>query len=130
MKSHEPQPAHAGRHDDHRADPEPVHPAADQPAGQSHWPTEIQSIITIALGTATGFFTEWADAGTTFDWKTALGLSLGSLLIAIAARYGFWRETPLDAKLLSVGSKPDVVTSPIVTPVVPAPESSAPEGEH
>ena len=97
---------------------------------KAHWPTEIQSIITIALGTATGFFTEWADAGTTFDWKTALGLSLGSLLIAIAARYGFWRETPLDAKLLSVGSKPDVVTSPIVTPVVPAPGSSAPESEH
>ena len=97
---------------------------------KAHWPTEIQSLITIVLATATGFLTEWIDAGSTFDWKTALGLSLGSMLVAIAARYGFWRETPLDAKLLSVGGKTDVVVSPLATPVVPAPGSPAPEGER
>jgi hypothetical protein len=88
---------------------------------RAQWPSEIQSLITLALGTATGFFTEWAAAGTEFDWRTALGLSLGSLLIAIAARYGFWRETPLDAKLLSVGSKTDVAVNPLTTPVIKTP---------
>jgi hypothetical protein len=71
-----------------------------------HWPAEIAGIITLALSTATGFLTEWANAGGDYHWQTALETTLVSFGIAVLGRTGLWRNTVLDSLLLSVGAKP------------------------
>jgi hypothetical protein len=50
--------------------------------------------------------TEWIDSSSVnhYDWKTAAGVSLFSLLIAIGAHYGFWKGTAVQSHLLSVGN--------------------------
>lgn len=75
---------------------------------KAHWPAEVAGIITLALSTANGFFTEWAQSSSgpgTFDWRDALGLALSSFIIAALGRLVLWRNTEIDAKLLAIGSR-------------------------
>jgi len=75
---------------------------------RTHWPSEVTGLLTVALATANGFFTQWSQTTDEFQWKSALLLSLGSFLVAVAKRVALWRGTQTDAKLLAVGSKTTV----------------------
>lgn len=79
---------------------------------RAHWPGEIVGILTLALATANGFFAEWADAGSGFDWRAALGTAVLSFLTAVAARYGLWKGTATDAAALAFPAIPTAPAKP------------------
>lgn len=68
---------------------------------RAHWPQEITGILTLAVSTADGFLTEWAHAGSSWDWKPALGQTIITFFLAVAAHYGVWKGTQTSAKLLA-----------------------------
>lgn len=72
---------------------------------RSHWPGEVLGILTLVLAAANGFFTEWADAGSGFDWKHGLLPTVGSFVVAVLGRFGLWKDTGTDAKILAFGSR-------------------------
>jgi len=76
--------------------------------GRAHWPSEVLGILTLVLATANGFFTEWSQTTGGFDWKHALLLSVGSFILAVLSRYGLWKDTRTDAKILAFPQKPAV----------------------
>lgn len=90
---------------------------------RQHWPSELTGILTLLLSGLTGFGTEWAHAGSGFRWQAAASVALTSFVIAILSRYGIWRDTHLDAKLLLAGSPKDWNEKypPIPNPPVDAP---------
>lgn len=47
-------------------------------------PQQFSGIVTAIIAAANGFITEWAQSSNanTYDWRTALGLALGSLAVA------------------------------------------------
>jgi hypothetical protein len=71
-------------------------------------PEQYEGVITIFLAAVTGFFTQWASAGNldSYDWHKSLGIALFSFLAAVAAHFGVWKSTSVEAKLKSVGPKP------------------------
>lgn len=75
--------------------------------GRAHWPSEVLGIFTLAISTVNGFFTEWSESSNShhYDWKTALGIALGSFVFASLGRIVLWVGTKTDAQLLAVGSK-------------------------
>lgn len=72
---------------------------------KQHWPSELVGILTLLLSTLGGFLVEWQKAGSSFHFRTALGLALTSFIVAVFGRLGLWKGTQTDAKLLAVGSK-------------------------
>lgn len=68
--------------------------------GRAHWPSEVLGILTLVLATVNGFFTEW-QASDRFDWRHALLLAVGSFVVAVLSRYGLWKGTRTDAKVLA-----------------------------
>ena len=74
---------------------------------KAHWPVDVMSYLTIVLAAINGFVTEWAQSPNAnhYDWKTAVGISLSSLVVALISRRGLWVGTKTDAKLAAVGSK-------------------------
>jgi hypothetical protein len=78
----------------------PVIPLLSSLLARAHWPGEVVGILTLVLAAANGFFSEWAQDGDAFDWRTALSTAVGSFIVAIASRYGLWKGTTTDAKLL------------------------------
>lgn len=70
-------------------------------------PPIYAGVITIVLAAINGFFTQWANASNlnNYDWNTALGIALFSLLVAIASHFGIWKSTPVEAKLYQLGAK-------------------------
>ena len=85
-------------------------PAVSSLVGRQHWRHLgfRLGLITLALSTLDGFFSQWAATpdGTPFAWRAALGAAATSYLIAVLARLNLWKGTTVDAALLAVGSKP------------------------
>lgn len=74
--------------------------------GRAHWPGEVLGILTALISGANGFFTEWAESSRLhhYDWRTALGLALGSFVVASLGRVILWAGTRTDAKILAFPS--------------------------
>jgi uncharacterized membrane protein YqaE (UPF0057 family) len=83
-----------------------VIPGVSSLLAKQHWPGELIGLLTLALATANGFFTEWAKSPNDYDWKNALLLAVFSYALAVFGRVGIFKDTKLDEKLLAVGSKP------------------------
>jgi len=83
---------------------------------KARWPQEVTGIITAALATANGFFTEWANStgANHYNWQAALGIAIGSFFLAIAAHYGVWKDTATTAKLLNFPVSKAATTTPPV----------------
>jgi hypothetical protein len=71
---------------------------------KQHWPAALVGVITLALAAVNGFAAQWAQAGDGFDWKAAAGTAVVSYLLALGGRFGIFKDTKLDAKLLATGS--------------------------
>lgn len=69
-------------------------------------PANVAGFLTLVLAAVTGFVTTWADSSnsTHYDWKTAAGTALFSLVVAVGAHYGFWKGTEVQAHLLAIGN--------------------------
>lgn len=74
------------------------------PPVAAKWP-EFEGIATTVLAAVTGFFAEWAHAGSGFDWKRAAGIAALSLLTAFQSRARIWAGSAIDAILRAAGSK-------------------------
>ena len=72
---------------------------------KEHWDASITGILTIALSTADGFFTEWAKDGSDFNWKLGVGIAIGSWIIAAITQSKVLSGTQFEAWLLSLGSR-------------------------
>lgn len=74
---------------------------------KSHWDSFWTGVVTMVIAAANGFVTTWADSPTPnhYDWYNALGISLGSLVVAFLTRQVALQGTRMDAKLVAVGSK-------------------------
>lgn len=68
---------------------------------RAHWPSEVVGLLTLVVSTVNGFAAQWADAGSGFDWKPALGTAVASFVVAVLSRYGLWRGTQTDARALA-----------------------------
>lgn len=55
-------------------------------------PQPWTGVVTVVLAAVNGFFTEWANSSgpTHYDWKTAAGIALGSLLLAMVGHVVAW----------------------------------------
>lgn len=94
-----------------------VIPLCSSLLARAHWPAELVGVLTLVISAGNGFAAQWAAAGSGFDWRPALGLAVGSFIVAVLSRYGLWRGTATDAKLLAFpASKP---AAPAPTPVLP-----------
>lgn len=73
---------------------------------KQHWSGATMGLVTTALAAVAGFFGEWASSPDLahYDWRSNAILALGALLVALASRALVLRGTPLDAKLLAIGS--------------------------
>jgi hypothetical protein len=87
---------------------------------RAHWPVELLGVLTMALAVVNGFFTEWADAGSHFDWQVALSRAVVSFVLAVAAHYGVWKGTATTSKLIAFPTK----RTPAVTPPAVAPSAA------
>lgn len=83
---------------------------------RQHWSGATMGFVTTILSAVTGFFGEWASSPDIehWDWRAGLGLALSALIVALLSRALVLRGTPLDAKLLAIGS-------PGAPPAPPAP---------
>lgn len=73
---------------------------------KQHWSGATLGLVTTALSALAGFVAEWASSPNIdrFDWKAGIALALTSFLIAGHTRSTVLKGTPLDAKLLAIGS--------------------------
>jgi hypothetical protein len=92
-----------------------VLPFATSLISKAHWSGATMGLVTTLLASVTGFFGEWASSPDIehWDWRAGVGLALGAFLTALASRALVLRATPLDAKLLAIGSK---TSAPPVAP--------------
>lgn len=83
---------------------------------KQHWSGATMGLVTTVLSAVTGFFGEWASSPNIehWDWRAALALAVGALATSLLSRYIVLKDTPLDAKLLAIGSR-----------TTPAPEHAA-----
>lgn len=74
---------------------------------KQHWSGATMGLVTTVLSAITGFFGEWASSPDIeqWDWRAGLVLSLGALATAMLSRVLVLKGTPLDAKLLAIGSR-------------------------
>lgn len=74
---------------------------------KQHWSGATMGLVTTVLSAVTGFFGEWASSTDIehWDWRAALGLAVGALATSLLSRALVLRGTPLDAKLLAIGSR-------------------------
>ena len=86
-------------------------------------PADLVGVLTLVISAINGFVTEWAESSDVnhYDWRTALGIMLYSLIFAVAAHYGFWKNTSITNNLLVLGTKKKAQT---------APASPPPPGQH
>lgn len=76
-------------------------------SGTKAIPAWAGGYITLVLAAVTGFLSEWAKDPNHYDWQRG-ALNAGvALLFAVISHYGVLRSTPVQAKLLAVGSKPN-----------------------
>jgi hypothetical protein len=62
-------------------------------------------LLTLALSAVNGFLTEWAAAGTShFDWQDGVWRAALAYGLAVAAHYGYVKDTPTEARLIAAGS--------------------------
>lgn len=94
-------------------------PLVSAALSRTKWPQEITGILTLVVSTADGFFTEWAHAGSNWDWKPALGQTIITFALAVAAHYGIWRGTQTQAKVLAFPQSKPAPSQP--APVAPPP---------
>ena len=73
---------------------------------KTHWSSGVTGVITMALAAISGFFTEWAQSSNAshYDWKHAVLIAIGTLLMAFLGRNVAWKGSKTDAKLLAIGS--------------------------
>lgn len=81
-----------------------VIPAASALLVKAHWDASVTGVLTLLLSTADGFLTQWAHAGSGFDWRAAAGTALMSWLIAALTQSKILSGTQLEARLLALGS--------------------------
>lgn len=83
-----------------------VIPLVSSLLSKTHWSGGVTGVITLALSAVSGFCTEWAKAPDLdhYDWKHAVVISAGALLMAYLGRNVAWRGSQVDSKLLSIGS--------------------------
>lgn len=74
---------------------------------KQHWSGATMGLVTTVLSAVTGFFGEWASSPDIekWDWRAALALAVGALVTALISRVLVLKGTPLDAKLLAIGSR-------------------------
>lgn len=83
-----------------------VIPALSAAAARGKIPANVAGGITLVVAALNGFFTEWADSSsaTHYDWKSAAGIALFSLGVAILSHYGLWKGTDTEGHLLAIGN--------------------------
>lgn len=79
-------------------------PAAAALLAKQHWPDWLVGLVSLLLATGNGFFSEWAQAGDSFDWKPAAGTALVSYAIAVLGHYGLVKGDAY-SKLKALGSR-------------------------
>lgn len=67
-------------------------------------PAVLGGYLTIVLSVLVGFLTDWIHNPSNFAWKVAVINSGVALLFAIITHFGVLKNTPVQAKLLLVGS--------------------------
>lgn len=84
-----------------------VLPFATSLIGKAHWSGATLGFVTTLLAAVTGFFGEWASSPDIehWDWRAGVALAFGAFLTSLASRALVLRSTPLDTKLLAIGSK-------------------------
>lgn len=82
-------------------------PFATSLASKAHFSGATMGLITTLLAALTGFFGEWASSPNIehWDWRAGVALAFGAFFTSLASRALVLRATPLDAKLLAIGSK-------------------------
>lgn len=78
-------------------------PAVSALLARVHWPAWLVGLLSLTLAAVNGFGTEWAQAGASFQWKTAVGGAIFSYALALLGHYGIVKGD-LYGKLLSLGS--------------------------
>lgn len=81
---------------------------------KQHWSGATMGLVTTILAAIAGFFGEWASSPSLehYDWKSNAALALGALVTALLSRALVLRGTPLDAKLLAIGSRGPAPAAP------------------
>lgn len=81
---------------------------------KAHWSGATLGFVTTLLAALTGFFGEWASSPDIehWDWRSGVALAVGAFLTSLASRALVLRGTPLDAKLLAIGSKTAASATP------------------
>jgi hypothetical protein len=74
---------------------------------KQHWSGATMGLVTTVLAAVAGFFGEWASSPdlSHYDWRSNALLAVAALAVALASRALVLRGTPLDAKLLAIGSR-------------------------
>lgn len=100
-------------------------PLVSAALSRTKWPQEITGILTLVVSTADGFFTEWAHAASNWDWKPALGQTIITFALAVAAHYGIWKGTQTQAKVLAFPAPKPAQPAPAPEPAPAAPPPAA-----
>lgn len=67
-------------------------------------PSFLTGALTLALSALDGFLAVWAKAGEGFDWRAALGATLGAWAIAALTHSKVLKGTAIEAQLHAVGT--------------------------
>lgn len=81
---------------------------------KQHWSGATMGLVTTVLAAVAGFFGEWASSPdlSHYDWRSNAILALGALAVALGSRVLVLKGTPLDAKLLAIGSRSSAPAAP------------------
>lgn len=62
-------------------------------------PSWLTGMVTVTLSLASGFLSDWAAAGSGFDWRSALGASFGTWVVASLHHWKVLSGTEVETKL-------------------------------
>lgn len=79
---------------------------------RAHWPGEVVGILTLLISAANGFLSEWARDTVSYNWRHGLLVAVASFVVAVLGRYGLWRNTATDAKVLAFPA-PKIQAQPV-----------------
>lgn len=65
----------------------------------------LKAILLAAFSCASGFLSEWGEAGDGFMWSTALFTWGATFVTAVAMHFGVWKPTGVAAKAQEVGNR-------------------------